>query len=242
MRIAVVSDVHGSFAALDAVIRDLQSASPDVVIAGGDLALSGPRPGDVVDRIRDLGWPGVVGNTDELLWAPERLGELEVRMPKLRRLLRVMFEDLAPVTSSLLGDARIAYLRALPGEVTSEDVTVMHASPGDLWLAPPASAPDETLEAVYGSPNRRIVVYGHIHRPFVRQVGELIVVNSGSAGLSYDGDTRASYALIEDGKASIRRVEYDLEKDVRDLLRSAVPHAEWLAEIRRRGAFVQPPP
>ena len=73
MRLAVVSDVHGSLTALDAVVADLDRHPPDLVLQGGDLALMGPQPAGAVDRVRELGWPGVVGNADELLWrADER--------------------------------------------------------------------------------------------------------------------------------------------------------------------------
>lgn len=44
MRVAVVSDIHGNLVALEAVARDLERLSPDLVIHGGDLALIGPRP------------------------------------------------------------------------------------------------------------------------------------------------------------------------------------------------------
>ena len=58
MRIAVLSDVHGNLRALEAVTDDLRRQAPDLVVHGGDLALNGPRPAEVVDRIRELGWPG----------------------------------------------------------------------------------------------------------------------------------------------------------------------------------------
>ena len=69
---AVVTDVHRNLTALEAIIADLRLRAVDCVVHGnGDLALVGPRPADVIDRIQELGWPGVVGNTDELLWRPE---------------------------------------------------------------------------------------------------------------------------------------------------------------------------
>ena len=71
MRVALVADIHGNLTALEAVVADLRRRAPDVVVHGGDLALMGPRPAEVVDRVRELGWPGVVGNTDELLWRPD---------------------------------------------------------------------------------------------------------------------------------------------------------------------------
>jgi len=64
MRIAVVSDIHGNLTALEAVLADLEQTSPDLALHGGDLADGGSSPIEVVDRIRDLGWQGVMGNTD----------------------------------------------------------------------------------------------------------------------------------------------------------------------------------
>jgi predicted phosphodiesterase len=75
MRIAVVSDIHANLSALDAVIADLRLMAPDLVVHGGDLVGGGARPADVIDRIREMNWPGVYGNTDEMLWAPHRVSE-----------------------------------------------------------------------------------------------------------------------------------------------------------------------
>src|SRR3954453_3223985 len=116
MRVALVSDVHGNLAALEAVIADLRRRAPDLVLHGGDLVLSGPRPAEVVDRIRELGWPGVVGNTDEVLWGPEAQAEQVARAPKLEALLANIFESHAPATRERLGEERLAWLRGLPAE------------------------------------------------------------------------------------------------------------------------------
>jgi len=76
MRIAVVSDIHGNLTAFEAVLADLRETSPDLILHGGDLADAGSSPVEIVDRIRDLGWPGVVGNTDEMLVSPQTLEDL----------------------------------------------------------------------------------------------------------------------------------------------------------------------
>src|SRR3989442_10258227 len=67
MRIAILSDVHGNRTAFEAVLADLGQTSPDLILHGGDLADGGASPAEIVDRIRDLGWQGVLGNTDEML-------------------------------------------------------------------------------------------------------------------------------------------------------------------------------
>jgi len=58
---------HGNRAAFEAVLSDIRDVSPDIVLHGGDLADGGSSPVEIVDYIRDFGWPGVIGNTEEML-------------------------------------------------------------------------------------------------------------------------------------------------------------------------------
>ena len=55
--------------------------------------------------------------------------------------------------------------------------------------------------------------------------------NSGSVGLPHDGDCRAAYLLLDDSQASIRRVEYDVERELQALAECGRPHADWIARI-----------
>lgn len=238
MRLAIVSDIHGNLTALEAVVGDIERRGVDRVVHGGDLALAGCQPVEVIDRVRELGWPGIVGNTDELLWRPEQHAAQERRAPKLRDLLRLLFDEYAPATRELLGDERIAWLRGLPGEHRQDDLVLVHASPGDLWRAPPPAAEDSDLNATYGPYGAEIAVYGHIHHPYVRHLDRLTIANSGSVGSPFDGDPRASYLLVDSGEVQLVRVEYDVEGEVDLLLRSGYPDAPRIAEMRRLGKFV----
>lgn len=240
VRVALVSDVHGNLTALEAVIVDLGRRAPDVVLHGGDLALMGPRPAEVVDRIRELGWPGVVGNTDELLWRPEERKRQTERAPRLAPLLELIFDHYAPDTRERLGEARITWLRDLPAEHRGDALTVLHAAPGDLWRAPSPDADDDELSRTYRPLASAHVAYGHIHQPFARTLDGLTVANAGSVGLPFDSDPRAAYLLLDDGVATTVRVEYDVEREVRALHASGHPDAERLAEMRRTGRFIRP--
>lgn len=240
MRLAIVSDVHGNLTAFDAVVADIARRAPDLVLHGGDLVLMGPEPAGVVDRVRELGWPGVVGNTDEVLWRPEEQGRQRERAPKLHRLLTLIFDAYAPATLERLGEDRVAWLRALPAEQRVEDLVLVHAAPGDLWRAPMPGAEDDELAAVYGPLHAGAAVYGHIHRPYIRKLPVLIVANSGSVGMPWDGDPRASYLLVEDGRPQVVRVDYDVEREAALLLGSGYPDALRLADMRRRGTFIRP--
>jgi 3',5'-cyclic AMP phosphodiesterase CpdA len=113
MRIAILSDIHGNRTAFEAVLADLQQTSPDLILHGGDLADAGASPVEIVDRIRGLGWQGVVGNTDEMLFRPEPLEEFASQSSAPHSLWAAI-RQMAAATRAILGDERIAWLRRLP--------------------------------------------------------------------------------------------------------------------------------
>jgi len=239
MRVAIVSDLHGNRRAFEAVLDDLQQVAPDLILHGGDLAAGGAHPADIIDQVRSLGWPGVRGNTDEMLWSPESLAEYAAANPKIERLLAIVQETIPPTLASI-GEERLRWLEGLPAMHSQEGFSLVHASPDDLWRAPMANASDEELQTTYASLGAPIVIYGHIHCPYVRRLDRMTVANTGSVSQSYDGDRRASYLLMDGESIAIRRVDYDVESEARELSRSGLPHAGWLARILLAGKYCPP--
>ena len=239
MRVAILSDLHGNRRAFEAVLDDLEQVAPDLILHGGDLAAGGAHPADIIDQVRSLGWPGVRGNTDEMLWSPESLAEYAAANPKIERLLAMVQETIPPTLASI-GEERLRWLEGLPTMYSQEGFSLVHASPDDLWRAPMANASDEELQSTYASLGAPIVVYGHIHCPYVRRLHSMTVANTGSVSQSYDGDRRASYLLMDGESIAIRRVEYDVESEARELSRSGLPHADWLARILLAGKYRPP--
>jgi predicted phosphodiesterase len=108
VRLAIVSDIHGNRTAFEAVLADLGQTSPDLILHGGDLADGGASPAEIVDQIRDLGWQGVLGNTDEMHSRPESLEEFASQSsapPSLWAAVR----EMAAATRAVLGEERIAW-------------------------------------------------------------------------------------------------------------------------------------
>jgi putative phosphoesterase len=228
VRVAVVSDIHGNLPALEAVVADLAEIKPDEVVLGGDLALGGPHAPEVVDRLRALGWPSVLGNTDAALSGLEAI-------PQAAR--GGFIPKVAAHTRKLLGEERSAWLTGLPMEWRADDLVVVHAVPGDCWAIVNHDASDATMRETYSVAEAPIVVYGHIHHAFARQLGDLAVVNSGSVSLSLDGDVRASYVIVDGDQIEHRRVDYDLEKVVDDYFSSGYPMADSYVNWLRTGVW-----
>jgi predicted phosphodiesterase len=239
MRVAIVSDIHGNRRAFEAVLADLRQVAPDIVVHGGDLASGGAHPAEIIDQVRSLGWPGVRGNTDEMLWAPERLAEFAAAQPKLAALMARIQETIPPTRASI-GKERLRWLEGLSSVYSQPGFSLVHASPNDLWRAPMPDASDDELHSTYASLRAPIAVYGHIHRQFLRRLQGMTVANTGSVSQSYDGDRRASYLLIDGESITIRRVEYDVESEAKELLRSGLPHADWIARILLAGKYCPP--
>jgi hypothetical protein len=197
-----------------------------------------------VDRVRDLGWQGVLGNTDEMHSRPESLEEFASQSAAPSSLWAAI-REMAAATHGVLGEERIAWLRGLPRVHVYDRIALVHASPESPWRAPGPEASDVELESVYGRLDQPIVIYGHIHRSFIRTVRlsrgtEMVVANTGSVSLSYDGDRRAAYLLMDESTPIVRRVEYDLEKEMEALSTCGLPHSDWIARTLRSGSPEMP--
>jgi predicted phosphodiesterase len=65
MRLAILSDIHANHPALLSVIDDLAGQYVDKTYCLGDLVGYGPHPNQVIDTIRNIGYPTIMGNYDE---------------------------------------------------------------------------------------------------------------------------------------------------------------------------------
>jgi predicted phosphodiesterase len=237
--IAFISDPHGDLVALHKVIGDLERSGPfDEVLVGGDLAQGGPQPAEVVDDVRSRGWHSVRGNSDDFL----------VRIAD-----RVREEGLPEAIASRgawsvdrLGTERIEYLRALPisiqrGPLACGSVVLVHATP---WSTEDVVLPDadlEIAERMGRAVQARLLVYGHIHTPYQRRVGDGAILSVGAVSGSNDTDPRPAYTIVTFGTtitAEVRRVDWPVEERLAAYAAAGVElSAERIAAIAAPGPF-----
>jgi predicted phosphodiesterase len=219
-RVAVLSDVHGNLVALRAVLADLDAAGAEAIVVAGDMVNFGPSSSEVVDLLRARGAHLIRGNHEAEYVAqygtpamPEAWGA-GPRYSCLRWTMRA------------LGGERRGFLAGLPDRLWLDPATVVaHGSPRRVREAVRADTPEERLAEMLPEPAIRLAVVGHTHRPLLRELParperpSCRFLNVGAVGDPLDGDSRASYALLErapsatpgDWRVTLRRVPYDLE-------------------------------
>lgn len=235
MRTALLSDIHGNLVALDAVLSDLESAAPDAILCLGDVIVTGPQPRQVLDRLRELNWPTVMGNTDAWILDPQPWNTND---EDARRLEAIEYWGV----SLLVGEDR-AFIRTFQPTLTLElggglNLLCYHGSPKSNldYIGP--TTPDEELEVKLAGHREALMAGGHTHQQMLRRYQSSLLLNPGSVGMPYEtaaGETRnppwAEYALVTNKAGQLqvefRRIPFDLDQLVEAVKQSGMPHADW---------------
>jgi predicted phosphodiesterase len=198
--IAILYDVHGNLAALDAVVAEAEEAGATEYVLGGDYATFGPWPRETAERLETL--PAGVrirGNVDR--WLGE---EPEVDRPIVTAAVAAAREA--------LGAELVRRLYELPERAELDGMLVCHGSPlSDVDSF--AREPEDGEERLLAGEAGRTILFGHSHVQFRRPgPDETFLINPGSVGMPLDGDVRAAWALYQDGELELRRTDYDVER------------------------------
>jgi diadenosine tetraphosphatase ApaH/serine/threonine PP2A family protein phosphatase len=222
MTLALLYDVHGNLAALEAVLADAAAAGAQRFLLGGDYALFGPWPAETVARLRQLQnamW--IAGNVDRWTANPDQVPDAGVG-------------EAVTACRAQLGAATADELGNLPAQIVIDGTLYCHASPvSDLRSFLPE--PDEDEDEILGGATERRIVFGHTHLAFSRVRPDGIeLLNPGSVGMPFDGEPSAAYALVgEDGAIERRRVSYDHGASAA-AVRERFGDAEWARRSERR--------
>lgn len=241
MRVALVADIHGNLAALDAVLSDIERENVDRVVCLGDIAATGPEPRETVERMMSLGLPMVMGNADEDMLRPLRPVSAAKVSEDARRVA-----DIDRWCAGKLSEKHLEYIRAFRKTVEiplggGRSILCFHGSPKSNTDVIVSDTPERELAAMFSNhTGADVMAGGHTHAQMVRRYGNTMLINPGSVGLPVDGEGEeahnppwAEYAIVssEDGFSSVemRRVPVDVEWVRRAALACGMPHAGWWA-------------
>ncbi|MDI6711507.1 MAG: metallophosphoesterase family protein [Bacillota bacterium] len=237
MRIAVIADVHGNLYALQAVLADVRRRGVERVFCAGDLVGYGPQPGEAIALLKEERIPTVMGNYDDAIGHGRLICGCDYKDPADLRLAEKSIEFTLRATT----DGDRAYLRSLPADLRldygGKSLVVVHGSPLRLNEYLHADTPAETLEMMLDRAGADVLVCGHTHVPYHRQVGARHVINAGSVGKPKHGNPNALYCVLDlagpNVAATFVEVSYDVEKTARLIEQDPVLPAEFAAGLRQ---------
>jgi len=220
MKIAVLSDIHGNFPALEKVTDHIESWKPDLVFVAGDIVNRGPRSNDCLDFLRkkqrDSGWRIIRGNHEDYV-----ISRADPEDPKSGPVYDI-YQPTHYIYKQLNYD--VSGLVSLPDVITEygpdqQEIRMVHASMrhnrDGIYPETDAINLEEQI-----NPPPAVFITGHTHRPLVRKIGGSLIVNAGSVGLPFDGDRRTGYAQIifrgNRWEARTVRFEYDIAQAKKD--------------------------
>src|SRR5215207_1194312 len=232
-RVAAIYDVHGNLPALEAVLADLQSVEPDLIVVGGDV-VAGPMPAEILDRlaalsesicfVRGIADREVLAAYDDRRYADatdvadpaERTAALAAsKIDRAHRDLLASFAEHLIVEVEEVG--QVLFCHGSPR--SDEEIIIGHTT-------------EERLLEILAGVDQDHVVCGHTHAQFDRRVGGKRVVNAGSVGMPYQGKpVGAFWLLLGAGGISLRCSDYNLDRAVGRIRATGYPDAEDMAEI-----------
>src|SRR5215212_7969929 len=239
MRVAVISDMHGNDFAFETVEADIQRQNVDQIVCLGDAIQGGPQPAAVVQRLRRLGCPVVMGNADAWLLTGEETADEGIHSERLRKMGEIRLWSLSQLT-----DEDRAFISGFQPTVTIHlenelSLLCFHGSPTSFDDVILPAAPQEDFQKFLGSYKDHILTGGHTHAQQIRRNSKYFFFNPGSVGFAYSNnqpenqffaDPWAEYAILTVENSQIglefRRIPLDARELIRIYRESGRPFAE----------------
>lgn len=202
-RLAVISDVHGNYPALKAVLEDIDKSNIEEIICLGDVVGYYCQVNECIDLIRERGIRCLLGNHDYYMISGTCCESKTVKM-------------CIDYQSTIIREDNFEWLKTLRLAYDTDVISFRHGG----W----SDAIEQRIKVfdfnwVKDFP-QKLFFSGHTHIQGVQYdgQGEKVYCNPGSVGQPRDDDPRAAYAIVNaDETIELRRVEYDIDEIVNQM-------------------------
>lgn len=216
--VAIISDIHGNLHALQAVIEDAEKRGINTFLNAGDLIGFGPFPSEVIEVTRSNNVISVVGNFDV---------EVLENVKKEEKESKIALEF---ARTEVSGSCR-TYLSSLPHcvelEISGKKVLLTHGSPESIDEHLYSDTSTERFKTVAEDTKVDIIITGHSHEQYCKEVSKVFFVNPGSVGRPADKNPQAAYAIAKFNPFSVEllRVDYDVAAAAKALRKKGLPES-----------------
>ena len=226
-RVAVITDIHGNLAALEATLDWIDYEGIERIYCGGDLVGYGAYPNEICALIEQRQILTIYGNYDYAIARDlDDCGCAYVTEHD-----RALGQQSIAWTLEHTEQPAKDFMHELPFDlrfnVGPTSIHLVHGSPRKVNEYLFEDKPATLYERLAAAEEAQALVFGHTHKPWVHEYGDVLFINCGSVGKPKDGDPRAGFAVLEDvgGRldVTIQRVEYDAERAARDVAAAGLP-------------------
>jgi putative phosphoesterase len=227
MRIAVISDIHGNFPALQAVLKDIEKEKTDTIYCLGDLVGYYCMIDEVIETIRLLNIKTLLGNHDYALLYNEGI------IPRSKTCTNILTRQLKEIKKENL-DFLKTFEKSFTFSYRDKNFFSVHGG-----LKDPIDEYIHDIDDSYFEENKfmhDILLSGHTHIPRNEVFGTKRYLNPGSVGQPRDGNPAASYLLLSDDKYEHKRVIYNIDLIANEM--KARNYEPYIYEILYRGVKV----
>lgn len=237
MKIAVIGDIHGNKYALESVLEHIEKNDVDFIVSTGDLVGYMPYPNEVINLIRKHKILVVQGNHDKVIAESKKISLEEINNMTS---LEIQKNASAAFTNWCISDENRKFLENLSSKLILEcgdrKLIIVHGSP--MRIDEYLYENEDNLTQLSEKISEDIIICGHTHIPYFRNINGKYFINAGSVGKPKHGDKRGTYVIAEIDKdnvsCSIKKVEYDVEKMVKDIENNQMI-SDGLIELLRQG-------
>jgi putative phosphoesterase len=213
--VAVITDIHANLPAMRAALARIDTLGIDRIYCGGDLVGYGPHPNEVCALIQERAIPTIYGNYDYAI-ARERE---DCGCAYVTQHDRELGRQSVAWTLAHTDRSSKELMRGLPFDLRFEvggvPVHLVHGSPRKVNEYLFEDKPARLYDRLAAAEKARVLVFGHTHKPWVREHSGVLFVNCGSVGKPKDGDRRGAFAVLgaaaDRVAVTIERVDYDAE-------------------------------
>lgn len=227
MKIAIFGDIHGNLKALEAAYRVAVAAKVEKSYHLGDLGGYAPFVNEVVDFLIEHGIEGVQGNYDETVANDREHCGCKYEDPLQEEMANQSFAW----TKQHASQRTKEYLGNLPFSISfsayGKKVMLFHATPSKNNLYWFEERPEKFFREMASRVDADVLIYGHTHKPYRKDIDNKVFINAGSVGRSKDGDPRTCVTIVEitpaDVKSEFFRVPYDVEGTASAITANGLP-------------------
>lgn len=249
--IAIISDIHGNLPALKVVLEDIKNRNVDSIYCLGDLVDFAPWHNEVIDIIRDLKIPCIMGNHDERIAFDHDV----IPIAKHNEEETTARTGAILYTKQTISAESIAYLQSLPERLRftipvsdgTVDILLVHGSIRNNREYIYENHDLIDVQYMLSSEKADIIVMGHTHHPYIREVAARetspkgIMINCGSVGRSRESEQLATYLLLHTLEDTVQpeivKLDYPVDEVITAIEKSAIP--DFYARFLKRGYTVK---